>query len=493
MLRLMLFALLVACSSEAPPPEEPSEEPGRTIVLVSFDTTRADALSCYQEQDHWRIEFPPDERPKARTPVTDGLAQGGTRFAWALAHAPTTLNSHASVFSGMDPHRHGVVRNGYPIEDHVPLITERFAQAGWDTLAVVGSSALEEGMGLSRGFDSYDDLGPQPPGGMVIRDGKEVSQRALALVDAQADPSRDLLLFAHYYDPHMPWFTAPPEVVARFVRPGYDGPVDGSMQSVGWLTQHWLAGTLPFGHARHARALYLAQVAWADQQLGVLLDGLRQRGRLDDALVVVFSDHGEALDDARGTPYSHGPDVDLTAIHVPLVFWGAGRLALPQGVVVERPVRLQDVASTVVNHAGLGTAHGDGQDLATLWQGGRLPDVPHFAEATKPIEAESKTLWNNLPFERAVVEQGAMLVGSPLEGGRATLHRLAPGQPSLDAPPRAQALAKLIAAWDQAAPPHRTAAMSAETLSALQALGYLDGQPEADAAVEAPASGAEAP
>ena len=47
--RVLLFVLLVACSGEAPAPDEPTAEPGRTIVLVSFDTTRADALSCYQE------------------------------------------------------------------------------------------------------------------------------------------------------------------------------------------------------------------------------------------------------------------------------------------------------------------------------------------------------------------------------------------------------------------------------------------------------------
>lgn len=485
---LLLATLGAACGTpEAPPPP-------RTVVLVSLDTTRADALSAYAAEDHWRTDFPADQRPRAATPHLDALATDGVRFAWALAHAPTTLNSHTSVFSGMDPHRHRVVRNGYPLPEDVPLITERFAEAGWDTLAVVGSSALEAGMGLDRGFRVYDDLGPQPPGGMVLRDGREVTDRALQAVDAavpaEGAEARDLLLFVHYYDPHMPWFTAPPEVVARFADPLYEGPIDGSMASVGMLTSAWLEGKLPFKHARHARALYLAQVAWVDEQVGRLLAGLRERGRLDDALVVVFADHGEALDDALGLPYTHGPDVDLNTLHVPLIIWGAGSLDVPAGAVVQRPVRLQDLASTVVSRAGLGSAHGDGLDLTPLWRGGSLPDTVHFAEATKPIERESSTRWNNLPFERAVIEGRDMLVGSPLQGGRATLHRVAPGQPQVDDRDRALALAELLKAWDAAAPAHRSVQMSDSTVSALQALGYLEAEPAAPAAPGAGADGA---
>ena len=470
-----MVLLLGACTPE-PEPVKP-----RTVVLISLDTTRADALSSYAAEDHWHPELSADKRPAAATPVLDGLAARGVRFAWALAHAPTTLNSHASVFSGMEPHRHRVVRNGFPLPADLPLLTERFAGAGWDTVAVLGSSALEQAMGLSRGFRVYDDLGPQPVGGMVLRDAKEVTDRALAAVDALPEPGADLLLFAHYYDAHMPWFTAPPEVTARFVDPAYEGPIDGSMASVGLLTSAWLEGKLPYKHARQARALYLAQVAWVDAQVGRLLEGLAGRGRGEDTLVVVFADHGEALDDARGAPYTHGPDVDLNTIHVPLILAGSGSLALPTGGVVQQPVRLQDLASTVVKRVGLGESHGDGVDLSPLWRGGALPDLVHFAEATKPTEQESARRWNNLPFERAVVEGRDMLVGSPLNGGRATLHKVAPGQPQVEDVERAKVLAQLLGAWDAAAPAHRDVQMAPTTVSALEALGYLDAAPTGEA------------
>jgi len=478
---LAVALLAVACATEAPPQPAPSEPDStrRNVVVISVDTTRADALSCYAEQSHWGLAFPPESRPKPQTPVLDSLAAQGTRFAWALAHAPTTLSSHTSMLSGRDPHRHGVVRNGYPVSADIPLVTERFAEAGWDTVAVLGSSALELKMALNRGFRDYHDPGPQPPGGMYMLPATEVTRRALERVDArsQAGTADDpLFLFVHYYDPHMPWLFAPPAFTSRFVDPAYSGYVDGSMPSVGKLTTARREGTLRYGDARQARALYLAQVAYADHQVGVLLKGLGTRGLLDDTVVMVVSDHGETLDESAVHPYTHGPEVALWDIHVPWIVTGFGDdNPVPKGVVVQQPVRLLDLAATASSVAGLGTAFGDGADLSPLWHGRATgPQPPIFAEATKPMKRESTDKWNNLPFERAVVEGPTLTRLRPLDRGLASLHRIAPGAPSIDDIDRLKAQVSLLQAWDAAAPAHRPAEYDAETEAALRTLGYLD-------------------
>jgi len=479
--RLLAALFAVSCAGEAPPPVAEPEPAAarRNVVVISIDTTRADALSCYAEQSHWGLDFPPQSRPKPHTPVLDSLAAKGTRFAWALAHAPTTLSSHTSMLSGRDPHRHQVVRNGYPVPDDIPLVTERFAEAGWDTVAVLGSSALELKMALNRGFRDYHDPGPQPPGGMYMLPAEEVTRRALSRVDARAQAGTadaPLFLFVHYYDPHMPWLFAPPAITSGFTDPAYSGYVDGSMQSVGRLTAERRQGTLRYGDARQARALYLSQVAYADQQVGVLLDGLGKRGLLDDTVVMVVSDHGEALDESATHPYTHGPSVALWDIHVPWIVRGFGSdNPVPQGVVVQQPVRLLDLAATASAAAGLGTAFGDGSDLSPLWFGRQSgPQPPIFAEATKPMKAESTDRWNNLPFERAVVEGPTMSRLRPLDRGLASLHRVAPGAPGIDDIDRLKAQVKLLQAWDAAAPPHRPAEYDAETEAALRSLGYLE-------------------
>ncbi len=496
--------LLAACGgAEAPPAAAPDPEPSRpNIVLISMDTTRADALSCYADANHWGLAVPADARPAPATPVLDALAARGVRFQWALSHAPTTLSSHTSMLSGRDPHRHAVVRNGYPVPADVPLVTERLAtEGGYDTLAVIGSSALEQKMQLDRGFRRYLDPGPQPAGGMLMLPADEVTRRALAAVDARqeaapagspeaaapaADGADPLFLFVHYYDPHMPWRFAPDRVRQRFVPADYSGPVDGSMQGVGWLTAARKAGKLRYGDARAARGHYLAEVAWVDEQIGALLAGLDARGVLDDALVIVTSDHGEVLDESAVHPYSHGPEASLVALHVPLIMAGMGSrfAALPTGRVVGRPVRLMDLASTILSATGLGAVFGDGTALQPVWSGADTRPLDHsFAEATKPMKSEATTAWNNLPMERSVVVTGpsgpAMLVARPLRGGQTSLHQLAPGAPAFAGPaaqaqPLVQRMIGLLRQWDQNAPAFRPAEYDAETEAALRQLGYLD-------------------
>lgn len=463
---MLLWTLLLACQPDPPPPP-------RTVVVISWDTTRADALGCYQDVSHWGRNLAADLRPTPVTPTADQLAEKGVRFQWAFSGAPTTLNSHTSLFSGLDAHQHRVVRNGYPVPGDVPLLAEQLQQRGWKTLAVIGSSALESAMGLSRGFDVYDDPGPQPAGGMYMRDAAMVTENALAAVDAQqVGDGQDLFLFVHYYDPHTPWIRpAHPQIGV----PGYAGPVDGSMQSIGYLTQQRQTQKMLVDDVRQARALYLSQVAWVDQQTGALLAGLEERGRLDDSLVVLLSDHGESLEEHGRFPYSHGPDVDLMNIHVPLLMRGRGSLGLPEGVVVSRQARLMDVGTTLLGILEPEVPRmGSGEQLAPLWQGILPPAPPAFAEATKPIEAEASDRWNNLPFERTVVSDGLLVVKSPWQQQAPALYRVAPAQPPAEDAAALMRLDGLLSAWDAAAPPHQTTQMSDDTREALQSLGYLD-------------------
>ena len=498
----LLAGGLLACSGNTEPPravEAPAAAPRPTphIIWLSLDTTRADAIGAWAEESHWGRDLPAAERPVPNTPVLDQLAKSGVRFSWALSHAPTTLSSHTTAFSGRDPHGHRVVRNGYPVPADIPLVPESLQKAGWSTRGVVGSSVLETEMGLSRGFDAY--VAPEPSPGAAADalayawSANTVTSRALEQVDAFLAESTPgpLFLFAHYYDPHMPWTDAPEAIVRDMEVLGYDGPVDGSMASIEALGKAVRTGTLDPLDRRQARALYLAEVTGVDSQLGRLMGGLDQRGILDNALVVVMSDHGETLDDGRLNPYSHGPEVSLVDIHVPLILASFGPVRLPDNTVVSEPVGLIDLPATVCALAEVVCDGGEGIDLSPAWTGGALPPRIRYAEATKPMRFESKTAWNNLPMERSAVGPGPsgplQLKIRPLNADARFLHRVAVGAPSVDgpdAPTRAAAKELLdgLAAWDAAAPAHRDATYDDETRQALIELGYLD--PEDVAAPE---------
>jgi arylsulfatase A-like enzyme len=473
------------CAGE--PAEAPAEvQPRRPhVVWISLDTTRADALGAWAAESHWGLDLPEADRPRAITPVLDRLAAEGVRFSMALAAAPTTLSSHTSAFSGRDAHGHRVVRNGYPVPDDIPLLPDTLAQAGWDVRGVVGSTVLESNMGLARGFSSF--LSPEAiPGGnatLYTWDAQSVTNRALEQVAAHSSEAGPLFLFAHYYDPHMPWTDAPPAIVEGMSVPGYTGPIDGTMESIEALGRAARSGTLDPLERRQARARYLAEVAAVDVQLGRLFNGLQKHGILEHAIVVVMADHGETLEELPLTPYSHGPNVALVDIHVPLILTGFGDVGLPAGVVVDQPVGLIDLPATVYGLLHLDGDPGQGVDLAPSWSGQRLPERVLFAEATKPIRYEHQTLWNNLPMERSGIGSGPshplQLLVQPLLGGARELRAVVPGAPLVKGPDSstraaAKTLLDGLTDWDRRAPPHRDATYDDATRRALIELGYLD-------------------
>ena len=277
LLRAPAWPLLAALACTPAPPAAPAP----LVLLISVDTTRADDLSCYGG-------------PHASTPSLDGLAARGVRFSLALSPAPTTLSAHASLFTGLDAHGTAVLRNGDTLRTDVPVLAERFAAAGWDTIGVAGASAIDRNTGINRGFRLYDDAMDAAVRKRFESSGPDVTARALAALDQRA-PGEPLFLFVHYYDAHMPWTSAPASFQARFLNPTYTGHLHPNAASVARVVQQARREGLDAADADQARRYHLAEVAWADQAIGALLSGLEARGLLADSLIVATADHGESL------------------------------------------------------------------------------------------------------------------------------------------------------------------------------------------------------
>jgi arylsulfatase A-like enzyme/Flp pilus assembly protein TadD len=321
---LALGAVLVlgGCNRIAatgPAPKRPN------LLLVTIDTLRADHVGCYGAQG-------------ARTPVLDRLAAEGARFTTAIASAPLTLPSHASILTGLYPPHHGVRYNGISrLDPSFETLTERLRDGGYATGAVVGSYVLAAKYGLDQGFAHYDD-DTRSRGDPAERPASEVSDGALAWL---AGAERPFFLWVHYYDPHERY--APPEPFAsRFAGRPYDG-----------------------------------EIAYVDSELGRLLAALAARGELDETLIAVTADHGESL--GEHAEITHSYTLYDAVLAVPLVFRGPG---VPAGRVVEGVVRTVDVAPTLSALLGLApSGESDGADLSPLWSGSRTAaDGIAFAE-----------------------------------------------------------------------------------------------------------------
>lgn len=171
--------LIVACSKPETPSAAAPSAPPPSILLVTLDTTRYDAIG-------------------AGTPSFNALAARGRTFTQAYATAPQTLPSHSSMLTGMYPAGHGVHENARPLAATHPLVAERLRERGYRTAAFVSAFVLAKRFGLARGFDVYDDAEARNE-----RSAQETTERALAWLRTQtAEP---VFLWVHYFDPHHPY------------------------------------------------------------------------------------------------------------------------------------------------------------------------------------------------------------------------------------------------------------------------------------------------
>jgi arylsulfatase A-like enzyme/tetratricopeptide (TPR) repeat protein len=311
-----------------PTPTRPS------VLLVTIDTLRADRLGCYGYR-------------AAVTPTLDGLAARGVRFAVAVAHAPLTAPSHASILTGLTPLHHGVRDNGaYALPPSARSVARDFHEAGYRTAAFVSGFPLKRRFGFDAGFDVYDDNLPRGKDARrtayVERTADRTTEAALRWLDTQPKGSpAPFFLWVHYFDPHAPY-----EAPASFMAGGAS-PYDG-------------------------------EIAFVDAQLGRLLRRVQDISERP-TLVLVTADHGESLGE-HGED-THGIFVYDATLRVPFLIEGPGA---PAGVVAGTVARGIDVAPTLLDYAGLSAKGMEGRSLRRAASGERLADEPAYAESLHP-------------------------------------------------------------------------------------------------------------
>ena len=306
-----------ACSGadEAPPREPPN------VILLVMDTVRADHLSCYGY-----------DRPT--TPGLKAFAAGADRYTNVRSTAPWTLPSHASMFTGLFPFQHGAQSRRDPatgqILDALPLQASRTTLAealhgeGYATGAFVANGAyLGRRYGLDQGFDVYEERERGVPA-----DAPRMNAKALAWLDRRGD--EPFFLFVNYIDAHRPYNVTPlpPERAAQLPPPDPEPPV----RLLDELCHAVLEEQDPPSPELVRRVItqYDTALANLDLALTSLFAELDRRGLLEDALVIVTSDHGEYF--GEHDLVEHSKDVYEEALRVPLIVKRPGQ---SQGRVID--------------------------------------------------------------------------------------------------------------------------------------------------------------
>lgn len=267
------------------------------LLLVTIDTLRADHVGIYGGQ--------------AETPVMDKLARMGVMFTRTYTHVPLTLPSHCSLLTGTIPPVHGVRDNGYRFSRPNKTLAEIFKANGYVTAAFVGAFPLDSRFGLDKGFDLYDDAygsrNLQRDLSFVERKGEEVTSRASTWLASNRD--KNFFLWLHYFDPHAPYEPPP-----------------------------------PFDRNYRGRE-YQGEIAYTDKMLGEFLAKLDSLGLTEKTLIVITSDHGEALGEHQEK--THGIFIYDSTMRVPLIL--SNQKLLPSGRVINALTGLTDVFPTVLD------------------------------------------------------------------------------------------------------------------------------------------------
>ena len=376
---------------------------GPNVVLVVLDTARADAVGAGHDTAFAQ------------------LGRAGRRFHHAVAPAPWTLPSHASILSGLRPSEHGVTGAAVMTDagprsprPRVEALADRWfpeilRRRGYATFCATGNPWVGPATGLTIGFDTVfeawrtaslpklaDPLGTSGTSASALRKAKVYARRALGLGDGGAAASlsvfgsfldgrggRPFLAFFNVTEPHAPY--APPRGHRR-------APSLAALRVVRrWNADRMLRYNtgreeIADGDLALLRSQYGGEISYTDAWLARLLDRLDDAGLAQDTVVAVTADHGENLGEHH--LLSHVMSMHETLLHVPLVLAGpgvpageerapVGLTALPGTLLAALEGRWQDPAAVA---AGAPAAVAEYESAAAQVSGARRLDEQVPAE-----------------------------------------------------------------------------------------------------------------
>jgi arylsulfatase A-like enzyme len=392
------------------------------IVVLLVDDMGWSDLGCYGSE--------------LKTPNLDALAKNGLRFT-QFYNTARCCPSRASLLTGLYPHQAGVghmteprrdtngqIHPGYSgrLNDTSVTIPEVLGQAGYFT-AMTGKWHLGKTKPEERGFQrslSGSAGGfyfPDSANTRISYDGKELGKNqdplpkdwyasdlwpsfGLKFIDEALAEKKPFFLYNAFNAPHFP-LQAPEEDIARWrgkFKAGWDKlreeryrrQVEGGLIDAKWPLSPrpedvpaWDSlSAADQDRYDHLMAIYAAVMERMDKGVGILIEGLRQRGQLDNTLILFLSDNGgNAEMGVRGRMIGEKPgdaksDVFIgktwaTLNNVPFVrykhYTDEGGISTPliahwpavikdqrRGAIEKQPGHLIDILATAVDIAGAG-------------------------------------------------------------------------------------------------------------------------------------------
>jgi arylsulfatase A-like enzyme len=430
-------------------------EAGPNVVVLLIDALRADHLTSYGYA-----------RPT--TSNIDRLAEDSVLFSQAISPGTFTKTSITSLFTGLDPHHHGVFRGARrdtpdritsdTLGAEYTTLAEAMSDSGLLSVAWVENEQLRAFMGFDQGFARYNDQ----PGSI-----QQINKRVQRWLSGFADGCQ-FFAYIHYIDLHDPYRPRPPfDTMYGSFSDVYAGLDLHEYANWGRIIREVREGekSLTADDVAQLKAYYDGMLTFVDREIGELLGALKEDGLYDDTVIVVTSDHGDGFMEHGFISHSTTPYEEL--VRVPLIVkFPNSRHA---GRRIDRQVRLVDLAPTLVDLVGGDPLQGiDGVSLLSLLSKGDSPGVepPAYAfvetAGAVAIRTESEKLiqyadgaWEFYDLVEDPGEQRDLSGADPV--GAAALRALA-----------------ALALEERKRRDPVTAPLDPDTIEKLKALGYVD-------------------
>lgn len=315
----------------------------QNIVLIIIDALRADNIGCYGYT-------------RKTSPNIDKLAREGILFENAFSCTNTTDPSITTILSGKYPISHGIRNHGPKVTNSmvqefykrkIRLLSEILRSSGYLTFGIdwigkwhkkgfeyyFGNTMQKKHSMLSMLFSRITNKFPEAFLNKIkdviftkkIKNNDLPYYTAARLTDTSlkliSNCGKPFFLFIHYWDTHTP-YTSPENIYTEFKPEKRKNSRELKELLANISNKKWKGYLLKtFGERRTAEeviAMYDSAIRYVDQEIGRLIDSLKDKGIYDDTIFVITSDHGESLTE-HGIFFDHHGLYDVS-IHVPLIF-----------------------------------------------------------------------------------------------------------------------------------------------------------------------------
>lgn len=296
------------------------------IFIIAIDAARRDHFGLYGYK-------------KNTTPHIDELAKKSTVFDNAYSVSSWTAPTFTSVFTGLLPTSHKVLKYPKPkdLDQKISTLGERLEKRAWQNFGFHGGAYANGEFGFNRGFKYFESKGRR------FKDNIKDIKRSI-----RENAKKKNLFFIHGFDCHRPY--EPEKKFDKFDKKNSNYKVSKLYMPDGQLPKDRK-------DIEKIIAKYDGSIRMADHYVNEIILKIKEVGLMNNSMIIILADHGEEFDD-HGY-FDHTQTLYQEVVRVPLIVY----LPSIKSRRVSEPVSLVDLPATIAQVLGYNLSKTEGRSL----------------------------------------------------------------------------------------------------------------------------------